>query len=74
MKSRFPVTPIVICATVYNKQCFDQVQYCVSKKTFQVFQCAPEFLKSNPSDCPTTVYLPTVLYESENELLEDIMM
>jgi len=64
LTTRIPgVTPIVTCDNKYDKICLFRVEYCfnIVHGSAQIFQCAEEFLKNNPSNCPQDgIYLPTI--------------
>jgi len=64
LKKKYTVDAMTTCVEKYSKTCLGTIAYCLDSQTREIIQCASEFLKSNPTNCPDTVYFPTIEYDS----------
>jgi len=64
LKKKNNVDCMTTCLSKYGKTVIGTVAYCLDSETQKIMQCAAQFLKANPSNCPATIYFPTIDYES----------
>jgi len=66
IRTRWPgLSPIITCATVNNESAIDEIQLCVDKNTFTVFECNSQYLHDNPTNCPSDgFYFPLISFAS----------